>query len=144
MPLECCFVVCMVFCACVYVENNITWLTKPFLSTDRRAHMRHAQTHTLSLTQSDMCSAQPVITEALMWSLGGTEASYYCRFMTTFTLLLYSAPLPFRLSISLPHMDPASCLFLSIPSLLPPSPTLSKPTSISLAVAMGCLLVFSV
>lgn len=32
-----------------------------------------------------MCSAQPVITRALMWSLGAAEASYYCRFMTTLT-----------------------------------------------------------
>lgn len=26
-----------------------------------------------------MCCAQPVITAALMWSLGGTQASYYCH-----------------------------------------------------------------
>lgn len=58
-----------------------------------------------------MCSAQPVITAALMWSLGGTEASYYCRFMTTFALWL------------LPACPPLSFLSLSpspSPPLLPP------------------------
>lgn len=42
-----------------------------------------------------MCSAQPVITPALMWSLGGTEASYYCRFYDNFhSLALHSPSLP--------------------------------------------------
>lgn len=144
---ECCFVACMMYCACVHIESNITRLTKPFFSTDRRAHTRsqtHTRTHTHSLTQADMCSAQPVITPALMWSLGGTEASYYCRFYDNFhSLALHSPSLP----PSLPRLVyPASLSppLLSIPSLLPLSPTSSKPTSISLAVAMGRLFVFSV
>lgn len=91
-----------------------------------------------------MCSAQPVITEALMWSLGGTEASYYCCFMTTFALLPYDAP-SFLSPLLLCLMHPL--VLASIPLFLPPipsSPISSKPTSISLAVAMGCLFVFSV
>lgn len=114
------------YCACVHAENNITRLTKPFFSSDRRAHTRHAHTHTHSTTRVDMCFAQPVIIEALMWSLGGTEASYYCRFMTTFTLLLYNTPfLPPSFSFSLPHVypDPASFFPLYPSSLrLPPHP----------------------
>lgn len=125
VPVDCCFVVCMMDCACAHAENNIARLTKPFLlALHRRAHTRHAQTHTHSLAQADMCSAQPVITAALMWSLGGTEASYYCRFMTTFTLLLYSTPsLPASLPLSFPpSCVPWSCLY---PPFFPVRPSVS-------------------
>lgn len=63
--------VCMVDCVCAHTENNVTLLTKPFL------HTNPAQTHMQSSDQMDMCSAQPVIMAVLMWSTGGTEATYY-------------------------------------------------------------------
>lgn len=116
MPVDC-LVVHMMDGACARAENNIAQLpTKPsffFEALHRRARTLHAQTHTHSLAQAGMCSAQPVITAALMWSLGGTEASYYCRFMTTFTLLLHSPPsLSCSLALSFPPWsvppDPAS------------------------------------
>lgn len=76
-----------------------------------------------------MCSAQPVIRAALMWSLGGTEASYYCRFMTTFTLWLYSAPfLPaslffsFMCKLVLPLSTPPAPFFPVHPSISRPNP----------------------
>lgn len=115
----------------LFVLRN-KWLTKPFCSTDRREHT-HTDTH--SLVQADMCSAQPVIAEALMWSLGGTDA-FYCCFMTTFTLLLRDAPPP----SSFPHSFPYPCVSA-------PHPTSSQcvQTHIHfLAVAMGCLFVFRV
>lgn len=126
-----CSVVCAMDCACAHAENNITCLTQPFFSLfflflvpHRRVHTRSTQTHTHSLSQADMCSAQPVITAALMWSLGGTEASYYCRFMTTFTLgLLPALPpfFPFPLSFS------PSCARWSCAHSPPPTP-LSTPS----------------
>lgn len=123
-----CSVVCAMDCACAHAENNITCLTRPFFPfflfffwcrTEGCTRVAHKHTH--SLSQADMCSAQPVITAALMWSLGGTEASYYCRFMTTFTL--WPSPLSFlSLSLSLPcvHAGP-------VHTLPPPSP-LSAPS----------------
>lgn len=134
-----CFAVCVTGCACAHAENNITCLTLPFFfsffffSAAQKGATRaaHKHTHTHSLSHADMCSAQPVITAALMWSLGGTEASYYCRFMTTFALWLLPAcpPLSF-LSLS-PSLSPLSSLstFHSIPP--------SKPTSIFLPAATG-------
>lgn len=76
----------------LHAENNITRLTKPFFSLDRtvaRASLTHTYSTQSTLNQADMCSAQPVITRALMWSLGAAEASYYCRFMTTLTQTLH-------------------------------------------------------
>lgn len=81
-----------------------------------------------------MCSAQPVIMAVLMWSLGGTEATYYWGFMTTFTLfalpgsLLYSRLL-FECTVILRLLPPQS----------PPSP---KPTFTNLSVR--CLFIFGV
>lgn len=71
-----------------------------------------------------MCSAQPIIKEALMWSLGGTEASYYCHFMTTFTFLLSNTTrLPsFPPAPSLAHFPVRffpSILFSSLPPSTP-------------------------
>lgn len=53
-----------------------------------RASLTRTYTAQSTLNQADMCSAQPVITRALMWSPGAAEASYYCRFMTTLTQTL--------------------------------------------------------
>lgn len=58
-------------CIFARAESNVIRLTKPFL------HTNPAQTHMQSPDQMDMCSAQPVIMAVLMWSLGGTEATYY-------------------------------------------------------------------
>lgn len=134
-----CSVVCAMDCACAHAENNITCLTLPFFSfsffflcrTEGCTRVAHKHTH--SLSQADMCSAQPVITAALMWSLGGTEASYYCRFMTTFTLwLLPALPpfFPFPLSFS-PSCARRSCAHSSptLPTFhsIPPSPLRPNP-----------------
>lgn len=88
----CCFVAWIIYMADLHAENNITRLTKPFFSLDRtvaRASLTHTYSTQSTLNQADMCSAQPVITRALMWSLGAAEASYYCRFMTTLTQTLH-------------------------------------------------------
>lgn len=81
----------------------------------------HTHTRTHTPPRAHMHSAQPVITDALMWSLGGTEASYYCCFMTTFTLSPFGFPslrwsCLARLSASIPpffisktHMYSSGC-----------------------------------
>lgn len=98
----------------LHAENNITRLTKPFFSLDRtiaRASLTHTYSTQSTLNQADMCSAQPVITRALMWSLGAAEASYYCRFMTTLTQTVHPTVPPLS-PRSLPlHQATSICLW---------------------------------
>lgn len=112
--------VCMMYCACVHAENNITRLTKSFFSTDRRTHEPCAHTHTHTLPHSGghvFCTAchyrsLDVVTG---WHWGFLLLSFYDNFHS----LALRYPLPSSFSHSFP---PPLFLSFMCTLILPLSP----------------------
>lgn len=124
LPLDCCFVVYMVDCACAHAENNITCLTLPFfLVLHRRVHTRNTQTHTPFLRRT--CVLHSLSLE-LPWC-GHWVALRLLIIVVLWQLSLSGSTLPpsfLPLSFS-PSCANWSCLYH--PPFFPVHPSISRP-----------------